>query len=79
MTTTMTIKGQVTIPKKVREALGLAPGDRVAFDVNGDGKVVVQKARAPGRSRPRDRFESARGKAPIKWRTADLMKLLRDA
>lgn len=76
MTTTMTVKGQVTIPKPVREALRLGPGDGVDFDVNRDGQVVVRKAG----SRPavkRDRFELARGKAQVKWRTDDLMALLR--
>lgn len=78
MATTMTVKGQVTIPKKVREALRLSPGDRVAFDVNRAGHVVVQKAGARPRMR-RDRFESARGRAQVPWRTDELMALLRDA
>lgn len=76
MATTMTIKGQVTIPKKVREALRLSPGDSVDFDVNREGQVVVRKTGArPGSKR--DRFESARGKAQVKWRTDELMALLR--
>ena len=33
--TTMTIKGQVTIPKEVRDGLGLHQGDKVAFLVDG--------------------------------------------
>lgn len=80
MTTTLTVKGQVTIPKKVRDALRLAPGDGVEFDVNPAGEVIVQKsgtktgARKPAK---RDRFEAARGKAQVKWRTDDLMALLR--
>lgn len=76
MGTSMTVKGQVTIPKKVREALKLTAGDRVEFDVNSSGQIVVQKTsgRKGGR---RDRFESARGKAQVKWRTDDLMALLR--
>ncbi len=76
MATTMTVKGQVTIPKKVRDALRLAPGDGVDFDVNQEGQIVVQKAGARHTSK-RDRFESARGKAQIKWRTDELMALLR--
>jgi antitoxin PrlF len=78
MSTTMTVKGQVTIPKKVREALRLIPGDSVDFDVNPAGQVVVQKSGAR-KPRRRDRFEAARGTAQIKWRTDDLMALLRGA
>ncbi|MBA3487000.1 MAG: AbrB/MazE/SpoVT family DNA-binding domain-containing protein [Lysobacter sp.] len=78
MATTMTVKGQVTIPKKVRDALRLAPGDSVDFDVNREGQVVVLKAGGRQTSR-RDRFEAARGKAQVKWRTDELMALLRGA
>ncbi len=74
--TTLTIKGQVTIPKHIRDALGLKPGSSVSFAVNADGEVVVQRAQAAN-GRKRDRFEAARGKAEVKWRTADLMALLR--
>lgn len=44
MATTITVKGQVMIPRKVREALGLAPGDGVEFSVNPEGQIVVSKA-----------------------------------
>ncbi len=71
-----TTKGQVTIPKNVREALGLAPGDGVTFEVNPAGEVVVLKA-GGRRRRGRDRFAAARGKAQVKWRTDELMALLR--
>jgi AbrB family looped-hinge helix DNA binding protein len=80
MATTMTVKGQVTIPKSVREALCLAPGDGVEFAVNTAGEVVVHRAgrRTNGRTaRKPDRFEAARGKAQVKWRTDELMALLR--
>ena len=76
MATTLTVKGQVTIPKKVREALRLSAGDSVDFAVNAEGQIVVHKAGAKTASK-RDRFESARGKAEVKWRTDKLMALLR--
>lgn len=39
---TVTSKGQITIPKPVREALGVRPGDRVAFRLGADGTVTVE-------------------------------------
>lgn len=75
---TMTVKGQVTIPKPVRDALQLEPGSPVEFAVNASGDVVVRKAGGRIRSRRRDRFEAARGKAQVKWRSDELMALLRD-
>jgi antitoxin PrlF len=38
---TLTSKGQTTIPKDVRERLGLKPGDRIRFMVNPDGSVAL--------------------------------------
>ncbi len=76
MSTTLTSKGQVTIPKQIRDALHLAPGCEVDFAVNRDGDVVIHKV-GERPSRKPDRFEAARGKADIKWRTDDLMSLLR--
>ena len=37
-------KGQVTIPKKIREALGVAPGDRVTFLVDNGCVRIVNSA-----------------------------------
>ena len=77
MANRITIKGQVTIPKQVRDALGLAPGMSVEFVVNDGGEVVLQRAEGPRGKPRRDRFEAVRGKADIKWRTNELMALLR--
>ena len=41
-TATLTTKGQITIPKEIRERLGLDTGDRVSFVVQEDGTVIVQ-------------------------------------
>jgi AbrB family looped-hinge helix DNA binding protein len=40
----LTIKGQVTIPKPVRDHLGLTPGSEVEFVVEADGHVRVRRA-----------------------------------
>jgi AbrB family looped-hinge helix DNA binding protein len=41
MESKITIKGQATIPKMIREHLGLKPGDHVKFFVHPDGSVVL--------------------------------------
>ena len=76
MSTTLSVKGQITIPKPIRDALGLKPGMPVDFAVNKEGEVVIQKVEGATKGKL-DRFEAARGKAEIKWRTQDLMALLR--
>lgn len=38
----MTSKGQVTVPKPVRDALGLQEGDKLVFRVHGDRAVVAR-------------------------------------
>lgn len=77
--TTLTSKGQVTIPKRIRDELGLLPGAQIEFSLNAAGEVVLQQARpAQGRRRqPVDRFDAVRGRADVRWRTDALMKLLR--
>ena len=40
----MTSKGQTTIPKKIREHLKLQPGDRVDFIIEEGGKVILEPA-----------------------------------
>ena len=86
MATTLTIKGQVTIPKKIRDALDLQPGCKINFAVNDSGDVLLQKVdlnqsvanrKKSSQSVPKDRFEKVRGRADIQWRTKDLMNLLR--
>ena len=42
---TLTSKGQITLPKPVRQALGVGTGGKVAFDLL-DGRVVVTRADA---------------------------------
>ena len=42
---TISEKGQITVPKDVRDALGLHPGDRLLFEVESGDRAVVRKAR----------------------------------
>lgn len=39
---TMTQKGQVTIPKDIREACKLVTGDKVEFVLNSQGEIVIK-------------------------------------
>lgn len=43
-TSTLTSKGQTTIPKDVRERLNLHPGDRLEFVFDEDGRVLLLPA-----------------------------------
>lgn len=40
--TTLTSKGQVTVPREIRDRLGLASGDRLTFTLLSDGTVVMR-------------------------------------
>jgi len=42
VTATLTSKGQLTLPKSVRDSLRLHTGDRVMFIVHGDAEAVLQ-------------------------------------
>ena len=42
--------GRVTLPKEVRESLGLKPGDEVDFIPDGDGLIIVKSAPKPADS-----------------------------
>lgn len=39
---TLTTKGQTTIPKDIRDSLGMKPGDRMTFTILPDGTVLMR-------------------------------------
>lgn len=44
---TLTSKGQVTIPKAIREKLAAVPGDQLSWEIGADGVITVAKVPAP--------------------------------
>ena len=74
MPISVTSKGQVTIPKPVRDRLGLTTGSQVSFRLNDDGQVVIE--RADGAQVP-NRLAELRGIAGPGPSTDELMALLR--
>ncbi len=76
--TTLTSKGQATIPKRIRESMNLKPGSRLVFDVNEAGDIVLRREDGtPPRSRIN--LDKVIGSAQIKWHgtTDEYMELIR--
>ncbi len=78
MSNQVTSKGQVTIPKKVREFLGIKPGTAVQFEPIADGRVVIVAAGRKPRKSKTSRFAALRGTATVKMTTREIMALTRD-
>lgn len=74
MTATVTAKGQVTIPKSVRDLLGIVPGSKVEFCRAADGSVVLARA---NNNQPASRFAKLRGHAGEGLDTDAIMALTR--
>lgn len=74
MPATVTTKGQVTIPKPVRDLLGLIPGSKVDFRRNAAGDVVLKPA---GKKPAKSRFAQFRGHAGQGMDTDEIMALTR--
>lgn len=73
MTTPMTSKGQVTMPKRLRDHLGLKPGAAVEFELATDGNVILKR----GTRRPQSRFARLRGTLKSGMTTDEITALTR--
>jgi AbrB family looped-hinge helix DNA binding protein len=73
----ITSKGQVTIPKEIRDEFGLLPGTEIEF-VQESGKIEVRRL-AGGRSRGDEIVERLRGVSggDIQMSTEEIMRLTR--
>lgn len=74
----LTVKSQVTIPKDVRAALGVRPGDLVRFERAPDGRIMLAKGDEPAvetidqrRQRIRAAINSARGSIDLGGMSTD--------
>lgn len=70
----VTTKGQVTIPQRIREKLGIAPNSEVDFVEDGDRVYLLKKSG----DRLEKRFRALRGIATVKMTTDEIMAMTRD-
>ncbi len=75
MAVTVTRKGQVTIPKAVRDRLGINPGSKIVFEVAEDGRAFFRRV---GKTAIKpSHFERMRGTATSGLTTEEIMALTR--
>ena len=70
----VTTKGQVTIPRNVREILGITPETEIDFKED-NGKFYIVKTSKPSRT---DNFKKLRGIATARMSTDEIMSLTRE-
>ena len=76
MPSNLTSKGQVTVPKKVRDYLGLKPGKPITFERLKTGEIAIRAAEAT--TKPRlSKFAKFRGRATIRMSTEEILALTR--
>lgn len=75
MSSQVTSKGQVTIPKRVRDALGIRAGSAVEFELRPEGEAVLVPVR--GAKPAKSQFAKLRGTATVKMSTREIMALTR--
>lgn len=71
----VTSKGQVTIPRHIREQLGIGPNSEVHFVMQGND--VVLRLTAPEGSRGSRLIRRLRGRASVRMSTDEIMALTR--
>jgi AbrB family looped-hinge helix DNA binding protein len=76
----VTSKGQVTIPREIRNRLGILPYTTVEFELAGD-YALIRKAKDQARQGTRGRLvlEALHGSADVRMSTDQIMALTRGA
>lgn len=72
----VTRKGQVTIPRAIRQKLGIVPQSEVEFVVEGN-TVVLRTVAAGETGRGKRLVEAMRGRATVRMTTDEIMALTR--
>lgn len=70
----VTSKGQVTIPRDVRQRLGIRPGSEVEFEVDRDGARLVRAGAGSGAGI----VKRMRGRGTVAMTTDEIMALTRE-
>ena len=76
MNPALTIKGQVTLPKAMRDYLGVSPGERVSFEPLPDGRVAIAAVNRKAKVQT-DPVSAMRGTASRKMKTDAVMRVTR--
>ena len=74
----ITAKGQVTIPREVRERVGLMPGTDVEFEIDGGAARLVKTERRSSRKRRGQKLvDRLRGGGDFNMSTDEILALMR--
>lgn len=73
MSATVGGKGQITIPKRIRDLFGIVPGSKIDFERAPDGRIVLGIS---GKTAP-SRFAKLRGSAGKGLSTDEIMAMTR--
>ncbi len=76
MATHITSKGQVTVPKSIRDYLGLKAGSAVVFERVPGGDVILRPASRSVKRQP-TRFAKLRGRGTVRMKTDAILALTR--
>ncbi|WP_396270334.1 AbrB/MazE/SpoVT family DNA-binding domain-containing protein [Ideonella sp.] len=77
MLSTLTSKGQVTIPQALRQRLGLVPGQAVEFAISDDATCITLRPTPSVRQLPQQGFGMVKVSGPhvpADWDAASLLK-----
>lgn len=73
----VTEKGQITIPKDLRDALGIGAGSEVTFEVDKSGSALVVRKAADAPTRGQQLARRLQGRGDVQMATDEIMALTR--